>query len=127
MKKTFLLFVVAASLYACGGGSDKTESAGTEKKEEKKISDDPAYTEGMTLVANGGCPTCHKIDEASTGPEYRKVAEKYPKTPENISMLAAKVIKGGKGIWGEVPMIAHPDVSPENAANMVKYILMLKK
>jgi cytochrome c len=127
MKKTLLLFVVAASLYACGGSSDKTDSAGTEKKEESKASDDPAYTEGMTLVANGGCPTCHKIDEASTGPAYRLVAEKYPTTPENISMLADKVIKGGKGNWGTIPMTPHPDVSPENAAKMVKYILMLKK
>ncbi|MES2848875.1 MAG: c-type cytochrome [Bacteroidota bacterium] len=127
MKKTLLLFVVAASMYACGGGNDKTDSAATEKKEESKVPDDPAYTEGMTLVANGGCPTCHKIDEASTGPEYRKVAEKYANTPENISMLAGKVIKGGAGNWGTIPMTPHPDVSPENAAKMVKYILMLKK
>lgn len=128
MKKTILLFVVAASLYACGGsGSDKPENTTTEKKEEKKASDDPAYIEGMTLVANSGCTTCHKIDEASTGPEYRKVAEKYANTPENISMLAAKVIKGGAGNWGTIPMTPHPDISPENAAKMVKYVLMLKK
>lgn len=123
MRKTVLLFVVAASLYACGGGGD----TGNEKKEEKKAADDPAYTEGMTLVANGGCPTCHKIDEASTGPEYRKVAEKYANTPENITMLAGKVIKGGSGNWGTIPMTAHADVSQENAEKMVKYILMLKK
>lgn len=126
MKKVFLLFVLAGTLYACGGG-EKTDGAATEKKEEKKVSDAPAYTEGMTLVANGGCPTCHKIDEASTGPEYRKVAEKYPNTPENISMLVGKVLKGGSGNWGTIPMTPHPDVSPENAAKMVKYILMLKK
>ena len=127
MKKVFLLFAMAGTLFSCGGGSDKTDSATTEKKEEKKASDDPAYMEGMTLVANSGCPTCHKIDEASTGPEYRKVAEKYANTAENISMLTSKVIKGGKGNWGEIPMTPHPDISPENAAKMVKYILMLKK
>lgn len=122
MRKTIVLFIVAASLYACGGGGDTSE-----KKEEKKAADDPAYTEGMTLVANNGCPTCHKIDEASTGPEYRKVAEKYANTPENITMLAGKVIKGGSGNWGTIPMTPHPDVSQENAEKMVKYILMLKK
>lgn len=121
MRKTLLLFVVAASLYACGGSNTG------EKKEEKKAPDDPAYTEGMTLVANGGCPTCHKIDEPSTGPEYRKVAEKYANTPENITMLAGKVIKGGSGNWGTIPMTPHPDVSQENAEKMVKFILMLKK
>jgi cytochrome c len=127
MKKVFLLFAMAGVLYSCGGGSDKTENAVAEKKEEKKAPDDPAYMEGLTLVANSGCPTCHKIDEVSTGPAYRKVAEKYANTPENISILSAKVIKGGKGNWGEIPMIPHPDISPENAAKMVKYILMLKK
>ena len=126
MKKVFVSFVLAAALYSCGG-DDKTGSAGSDNKEEKKAADDPAYTEGMTLVANGGCPTCHKIDEASTGPEYRKVAEKYPNTPENVAMLAGKVIKGGSGNWGTIPMTPHPDVSPEDAAKMVKYILMLKK
>lgn len=125
MKKVFLLFALAGMLAACGGG-EKTDSAATEKKEEAKP-EDPAYTEGMTLVAQSGCPTCHKIDEPSTGPEYKKVAEKYANTPENVSMLAAKVIKGGSGNWGTVPMLAHPDLSPENAAKMVKYILMLKK
>jgi cytochrome c len=125
MKKAFLLFAIAGVFAACGGSSDKTDT--TEKKEEAKTPDDPAYTEGMTLVANGGCPTCHKIDEASTGPEYRKVAEKYANTPENISMLTGKIIKGGSGNWGTIPMTPHPDISPENAAKMVKYILMLKK
>ena len=128
MKKTILLFVVAASLYACGGGSgEKTDSAAAEKKEESKVPDDPAYTEGLTLVAQSDCPTCHKIDEQFTGPGYRKVAEKYANTPENISMLAGKVIKGGSGNWGTIPMTPHPSVSPEDAAKMVKYILMLKK
>jgi cytochrome c len=55
------------------------------------------------------------------------VAEKYPNTAENVSMLAGKVIKGGSGNWGTVPMTAHPAISPEDAATMVKYVLMLKK
>lgn len=126
MKKTILLLVITASLFACGGGSDKTGSAG-DKKEDAKTPDDPAYTEGMTLVANSDCTTCHKIDEASTGPAYKAVAEKYANTPENVSLLASKIIKGGKGVWGEAMMTAHASLSPEDAAKMVKYILMLKK
>jgi len=126
MKKLFVVFAVAGMLAACGGG-EKKDGAATEKQEEAKTPDDPEKAEGMRLVAQSGCPTCHKIDEQSTGPEYRKVAEKYEATPENISMLSAKVIKGGSGNWGTVPMIPHPDLSPENAAKMVKYILKLRK
>lgn len=120
MKKMFLCFAVTAALYACGGDSG-SESTG------KDVTDDPAFVAGRDLVSKSDCFTCHKIDDISTGPAYRKVAEKYANTPENISMLASKVIKGGSGNWGTVPMTAHPAISPEDAAAMVKYVLMLKK
>ncbi len=128
MKKTFLLLALAGMFAACGGGSgDKKEETAPEKKEEAKTPDDPAYTEGLALVAGSDCTTCHKIDEASTGPAYRAVAEKYANTPENIAMLAGKVIKGGKGVWGEAQMTPHASLSQADAEKMVKYILMLKK
>lgn len=127
MKRTLLVFALAGMLAACGGGSDKKEEAGTEKKEDTKTPDDPAYTEGMALVAGSDCTTCHKIDEAYTGPAYKDVAAKYENTPENIALLSSKIIKGSKGVWGEAQMTAHASLSPEDAAKMVKYILMLKK
>jgi cytochrome c len=40
--------------------------------------------------------------------------------------LAATIIKGGSGVWGTVPMTAHPTLSEEDARQMVKYILLLK-
>lgn len=126
MKKVILVFAAAGLLAACGGG-EKKEGSTAEKKEEVKAPDDPAYTEGMALVAGSDCTTCHKIDEASTGPAYKAVAEKYPNTPENIALLSSKIIKGGKGVWGEAAMTPHASLSPEDAAKMVKYILMLKK
>lgn len=128
MKKTFLILALAGFFAACGGGSDKKEEApATEKKEEAKAPDDPAYTEGMTLVAGSDCTTCHKIDEPYTGPAYKDVAAKYENTPENIKMLAQRVIKGSSGVWGEAQMTAHASLSEEDASKMVKYILMLKK
>jgi cytochrome c len=125
MKKMILCFAVSAALYACGGNSDsKSDSANSE---EKDVTDDPAFIAGRDLVSKSDCFTCHKIDDVSVGPAYRKVAEKYPNTPENVAMLSSKVIKGGSGNWGTVPMTAHPALSPEDVATMVKYVLMLKK
>ena len=98
MKKVLLVFAIAGLFTACGGGEKKDDTA-TEKKEETTTPDDPAYTEGMTLVAGSDCMTCHKIDEAFTGPAYKDVAAKYPNTPENIALLSSRVIKGSKGIW----------------------------
>ena len=126
MKKVLLVFAIAGLFTACGGG-EKKEGAAEEKKEETKAPDDPAYTEGMALVAGSDCTTCHKIDEAFTGPAYKEVAAKYENTPENIALLSSRVIKGSKGIWGEAQMTPHASLSQADADKMVKYILMLKK
>jgi len=60
------------------------------------------------------------------GPAYKDVAAKYENTEENVKMLATKVIKGGSGVWGAVPMTPHPQISQEDAEAMVKYVLLLK-
>jgi cytochrome c len=125
MKKTFIFLLIAGTLYACGGGNDSYND--NTKTEKKDVTDDPVFTAGRDLVQKSDCATCHKIDESSTGPTYRKIAEKYPNTADNQSMLAGKIIKGGSGNWGTVPMTPHPSISTEDATAMVKYILLLKK
>ncbi len=124
MKKMMLCAVLSAGLWACGGNDNY---ASKEAAPANDVTSDPAFIAGRDLVAKSDCITCHKIDETATGPAYRKVAEKYPNTPENVAMLAEKVIKGGSGNWGSVPMLAHPNLSNEDATAMVKYILMLRK
>ena len=42
-------------------------------------------------------------------------------------MLATKVIKGGSGNWGAIPMSPHPQLKQEDVESMIKYILLLKK
>ena len=72
--------------------------------------------------------TCHQIDEKLTGPPYREVANKYAGMSDTIvTHLAKKVLTGGNGVWGEIFMTPHPDVSQADAETMVKYILLLKK
>ena len=81
--------------------------------------------EGKALVEGADCLSCHKVDSKLVGPSYQDVAAKY--TDADIDHLAQKVIDGGKGVWGEVPMTPHAGLSKENAQKMVKYILSLKK
>ncbi len=83
--------------------------------------------EGKTLVEGADCMTCHQIGEKLIGPSYLDIAGKYENNAKNIEMLAGKIINGGSGVWGSVPMSAHPGMSPENAKKMVGYILSLKK
>lgn len=81
----------------------------------------------MTLIAGSDCLTCHKTSEKLIGPAYKDVAAKYEATESNIKMLAGKVISGGSGVWGAIPMTPHPQVKEEDAIAMVKYIMLLKK
>ncbi len=125
MKKTVItLFVVTSLLYACGGGAGSDTGSGTTAK--KDITQNPAYIAGLDLVSKSGCPTCHKPNEASTGPSYKNIANKYPNNVETYETLSLKIIKGGYGVWGQIPMIPHPDVTQETATVMLKYILLLK-
>lgn len=129
------IIAVAGMAYACGGGSDskkesETSTTAEPQKEvslEEKHKDDPDYVKGLALVKESDCPSCHMVERKIVGPSYAEVAAKYETTEENIETLAGRVIAGNVGEWGEVPMPAHPGLSEEDAKQMVRYILLLKK
>jgi len=81
---------------------------------------------GAKLIAGSDCTSCHKERGKLVGPAYADVAHKYPSNEANITMLANKVIQGGKGNWGEIPMSPHPGLSLTDAKEMTKYILSLR-
>ena len=81
--------------------------------------------EGLALIEGADCLTCHKMDVRVVGPSYQEVADKY--TDGDMDMLVSKIIDGGKGNWGEIPMTPHAGMSKENAKKMVAYIMTLKK
>lgn len=82
--------------------------------------------EGKALIAKSDCLACHKLDTKLVGPAYMVVAEKYLQSQVTVDTLANKIIKGGKGAWGAVPMAPHPTIAPADAGKMVKYILTLR-
>ena len=86
----------------------------------------PAGGKGATLLAASDCASCHKEREKLLGPAYVDVAKKYSATPANIAMLSKKIIAGGQGHWGDVPMTPHPGLPEADAQEMVKYILALR-
>lgn len=85
-----------------------------------------SIAEGKALIEGTDCMTCHKTDEKLIGPSYLEIAAKYDNSPENLELLAGKIIDGGSGVWGSVPMSAHPGMSRDNAKKMVEYILSLR-
>ncbi len=125
--------VVSAVLVACGGGekTETTESkpisnATQEEAAPKEEAPVVAKKDGKALIEASDCRTCHKDDQKLIGPAYKEVAKKYESNSTNISMLADKVMKGGQGVWGEIPMAGHPNLSKEDAEAMVEYILTIK-
>jgi cytochrome c len=80
---------------------------------------------GKLLIAESDCKSCHLIDQRSAGPAYRDVAKRYAKEVRAVEVLSDKVLKGGSGVWGEVAMAAHPQLSKSQAVQMVEYILSL--
>jgi cytochrome c len=82
---------------------------------------------GKTIMDNSDCKTCHKLSEASIGPAYTAVANKYANDKKSMDHLVNKIINGGGGVWGETVMPAHPGIKPEEAKQIVTYILSLKE
>ena len=76
------------------------------------------------LAKAKNCMSCHQIDKKVVGPAYKEVAKKY--TAKDEAALVEKVLKGGKGNWGTVPMPPNASVKPEEAQKLVKWILSLK-
>lgn len=136
MKKILIPFSLIL-FAACNNSSDtKTEPATTTTQETPKaesstastdLSSNPVYQKGLELYAKNDCGTCHKVDEKLTGPAYKDVADKYASAPDTIvTHLAKKIIAGGSGVWGAVPMTPHPNLSEADAEALVKYVLLLK-
>ena len=123
MKRILISAVLLTTLFSCGGGGEKKDAA----TETSAAAANPLEDKAMAVIAKSDCLTCHKINETVTGPAYAEVAKKYENTEANVNMLVDKVINGGKGNWGEVPMLAHPTLSKEDAKTVVQYILSLRK
>ena len=128
MKKTLTKTLIAATIISCGL-TINTLSAQTHYKKKAPIAKKPTALEiaqGKDLVSKSDCLTCHKVDVKVVGPAYKDVAAKYPATAASYATLTQKVIAGGSGNWGTIPMAPHPNLAPADVKKMVEYILTLK-
>jgi len=70
------------------------------------------------------CHTCHQVNAKMVGPSYNAVALKYKGDAKAAETLAKKVIEGGSGVWGAVPMTPNP-TAKDHAAELVAWVLSL--
>jgi cytochrome c len=142
MKKLLLLIVMfgffAFTIISCGGKTEKAEKEDGEYGEyetaeggdeegqgQTKESTEDLIKQGSALVDASDCKTCHHATNKIIGPAHAEVAKKYEFTQANITYLSGKIISGGSGVWGEIPMTPHPDLSQADAEKMAMYVLSL--
>jgi cytochrome c len=85
----------------------------------------PAHA-SLDLAKAKNCTACHAVDKKLIGPSYKDVAAKYATDKDASAKLAKKVREGGVGAWGQIPMPANPQVNADEAAALVKWILVQK-
>ncbi len=81
--------------------------------------------DGLARIRKSDCLACHGVDNASLGPSYVSVAQKYRSQPDARLKLITKIATGGTGVWGDRIMPPHPSLSEDDRRAMVDYILSL--
>ena len=85
----------------------------------------PAFADAE-LATKKNCLACHAMDKKQVGPSYKDVAAKYAGQKDAVDKLTLKVMKGGAGVWGAIPMPANPQVSAAEAKQLVEWVLSQK-
>ena len=101
MKRTLFAFVAAASLAV------------------------PALAD-QALATKSNCMACHTVEKKPVGPAFKEVAKKYAGQKDAEAMLISKVMKGGSGVWGAIPMPANGQLKEADAKTLVEWILAQK-
>ncbi len=89
----------------------------------KAVAVDP----GLSLMRQSDCFNCHAMESPLVGPAFVAIAEKYRKQAGADELLNKKVRLGGSGVWGQIPMLAHPQHTEDEVAIMLRWMLALEK
>ena len=125
MKRIIVATVLLLVMMSCGGKKETAQQEEFVVNEAQGSSVQDQIAEGEALVKASDCKTCHHPTNKIIGPPHTEVAQKYEFTAANVSMLAEKIIKGGQGVWGQIPMTPHPDITVSDAEKMARYVLSL--
>jgi cytochrome c len=71
-----------------------------------------ALADPEAAMNKAGCMACHAKDKKIVGPAFKEIAVKNKGQANVAATLADKVRKGGKGVYGQIPM-------PPNAVDKI--------
>lgn len=118
--RPLLLATLVLMLAACGKPSPD-QAAASGNKAEIKAGEMPEVAKKYS------CNSCHAINMKVVGPAWMDVSKKYQGDAGAAAMLGDKIIKGGGGVWGVMPMPANPKISDAEKKELVDFILGLAK
>ena len=139
IKRIVIILCVAVLLSSCRGnpsnqetsndtstlnnvaGTKASDSSGTKSS---TISIATSTDKGADLIVKNDCRNCHREREKLIGPAFSDIAKRYGAI--DVDTLAAKIIKGGSGHWGDAAMSPHPALAMSDAKTIVKFILQYK-
>jgi cytochrome c len=75
------------------------------------------------LAKQNACLGCHAINKKVVGPSFQDVAKKYANNPSAGTFLKNKILKGGSGSWGVVPMPGNNKLSDADTSLLVTWIM----
>lgn len=78
------------------------------------------------LAKSKNCMACHAVEKKLVGPSFKDIATKYAGQSDATAKLAGKIVKGGSGVWGPVPMPANNQVTDADAQTLAAWVLGLK-
>lgn len=77
----------------------------------------------VKVEKSSDCMACHTWKTPSVGPSFQSVAQRYKDDGDAIAKLSLRIRQGTQGNWGDHAMPAHPQLTQQDAAEMVEYIL----
>ena len=80
----------------------------------------------LNLARSKNCMSCHAVEKKLVGPSFKDVAAKYANQKDAADKLAAKIVKGGGGVWGPLPMPANATVSDADAKALAAWVMSQK-
>ncbi len=82
---------------------------------------------GLTRMKQSDCFNCHAAEQTVVGPSLVDIAAKYRGQQGAMDLLTKKIRDGGNGVWGQIPMLPHPQHSEDEVAIMLRWLLSLEK
>lgn len=77
----------------------------------------------LELANKYDCMGCHKTTSKVLGPSFKDIAKRYAGNPKAEQLMVDKIIKGGAGVWGPVPMAANPKIPREDVRKLAAWVL----